>query len=63
MGMFPQDGDAEALQDNIMIRVVPWVPDGYFPKDMAVHPKNFIRPGQHLLPQAYYAPGPAVLGP
>ena len=61
--MLPQSGSTEAPQDCIMIQVVPWVPDGYTPKETAVRPKKVIHPGTHLLTQAHHVPVPTVPGP
>ena len=38
LGVFPQGGAAEASKDQIMVRVMPGVPDRYIPKETMIRP-------------------------
>ena len=61
--MFPQSGDAEAPNDQVMIRVVPGVQDGHVPKDTTVRLQDIVRPVPHLHPHPEHAPHPFFLVP
>ena len=61
--MFPQGGTVEAPNDQVMIQVVPGVPDGHVPEEMTVGLQDLVRPGPHLSPHSYHALHHFVLVP
>ena len=58
--MFPQSGSAEAPKDQVMIRVLPWVPDIHVPEETTVRLQDVVRPGPHLPHNPNHAPHPFV---
>ena len=42
--MFPRSGAAEALKDQVMIRVVPGVLDGHVPEETTVRLQDVVHP-------------------
>ena len=61
--VLPHGGAAEAPQDQVMVWVMPGVPDGHVPKETVIRPQDVIRPGPQLPPQPYHDPRPPVTTP
>ena len=36
LGVFPQGGAEEASKDQVVVRVMPWVPDGHISKETTI---------------------------
>ena len=61
--LFPQGGAAEAYKDQVMVRVMPGVLDGYIPKYTTIRPLGVICKEPYLPPRPDHAPLPPVLAP
>ena len=58
--MFPLGHTAEAPQDQGMVCVVPGIPDDHILEQTAVHLKDVVRLGSHLLAMMEHDPRPAI---
>ena len=61
--MIPPGHAVKAPQDQVMVCVVPGIPDGHTLEQIAVHNKDVVHPGPHLLSMREHAPRPAVPSP
>ena len=61
--MLPLGYATEAPQDQVVVYIVPGVPDGDILEQTAVRPQNVVHPGPHLLATAKHAPCLAIPGP
>ena len=58
--VLPQGHNAEAPRDQVVVGVVPVVPDGHILEQMEVHPKDVVRMGPHLLTTTDHVPHPSI---
>ena len=61
--MFPQGGNTESLKYQIVILVVPGVPDRQVPEETVVCTQDVVRLGPHLSTQIDHDPHPPVPDP
>ena len=53
----------EAHKDQVVIRVVPGVPDRHVPEEAAIHPQDVVHTGTHPPPQTDHDSRPSVASP